>query len=348
MRETSIRWPFLALLVLFLSASSSFAQSGGDRDQMSPPAGRYRHASLSVSPLAISFFGTYSYAYGGGSTTLSADTVMNGNASATGPLRFALWFTAANSFPSSGYIGGTYQFTSSLAAGASMSSISGGGPFTFPPTGCYYVWLVLEELVSSTWTMRDYGGFLKSSDSGGGCISSFTASPTSIAPGGSSTLAWTTLGTVNSVTIDHGVGTLAANGSTGVSPSATTTYTLTANNVAVNPLPSKTATVTVTAAAPTATFSASPTSIVSGNSSTLTWSTTNATSVSLDNGIGAVAVNGSKIVSPTSTTTYTLTVTGTGGTIIKTAAVTVSAPAPTATFSASPPSIPSGASSTLT
>ena len=242
MRETWIRSSVVALVFTMLAASS-FAQSGGDREQMSPPVGRYRTAPLSVSPLAISFFGSYSYAFGGGSCTLTADTVTNSNGSATGPLRFALWFTTANSFPSSGYIGGTYQFTSSLAAGASMSSISGGGPFTFPPTGCYYVWLVLEELVGSTWTMRDYGGFSLSSDSGGGCIPSVTASPTSIASGGSSTLAWTTLGTVNSVTIDNGVGTLAANGSTSVSPSATTTYKLTANNVAVNPLPSKTAVV---------------------------------------------------------------------------------------------------------
>src|SRR2546423_15423439 len=124
MRETSIRWPFLALLVLFLSASS-FAQSGGDRDQMPPPVGRYRPAPLSVGALSIFFSGNYSYAYGGGSTTLAADTVTNSNASATGPLRFALWFTAANSFPSSGYIAGTYQFTSSLAAGAGTDNASG-------------------------------------------------------------------------------------------------------------------------------------------------------------------------------------------------------------------------------
>ena len=56
MRETSIRWPFLALLVLFLSAVSSFAQSGGDRDQMSPPLGRYRPAPLSVGALSIFFY----------------------------------------------------------------------------------------------------------------------------------------------------------------------------------------------------------------------------------------------------------------------------------------------------
>src|SRR6266568_4222137 len=315
MRETRIRSSFVALVFTMLAAPS-FAQSGSDREQISPPIGRYRVQPLSVGALAISFSGTYSYTYTvGANCTLKADSASNTNASATGPLRFALWFTTANSFPSSGYIGAAYQFTSSLVAGGSATNIQGTVPFTNPPAGCYYVWFVLEELVGSTWTMRDYGGFSKSADSGNGCVASFTASPTPIAPGGSSTLSWTTLGTVNGVTIDNGVGAKPASGSASVSPSATTTYTVSASNTATNPAPSKTATVTVSALAPTATFSASPTSIPSGSSSTLTWSTTNATSVSLDNGVGAVALNGSKIVSPTSTTTYTLTVTGSGGTI---------------------------------
>ena len=53
MRETSIRRSFLALLVLALSAASSFAQSGGDREQMSPPVGRYRVAPLSVGRVIV-------------------------------------------------------------------------------------------------------------------------------------------------------------------------------------------------------------------------------------------------------------------------------------------------------
>ena len=138
--------------------------------------------------------------------------------------------------------------------------------------------------------MRDYGGFSLSIDVGGGCITSFAGSPATIASGASSTLSWTTIGSVNGVSIDNGVGSRPANGSTSVTPAATTTYTLVASGTANGNIVSKQATVTVTAAPPTATFSASPTSITSGNSSTLTWSTTNATSVSLDNGIGAVSL----------------------------------------------------------
>ncbi len=60
---------------------------------------------------------------------------------------------------------------------------------------------------------------------------------------------------------------------------------------------------------PTATLSVSPTSITAGAAATLTWSTSNATTVSINQGIGAVAVSGTQNVSPTATTTYTLTAT---------------------------------------
>ncbi len=79
-------------------------------------------------------------------------------------------------------------------------------------------------------------------------------------------------------------------------------------------------------AAPTASLTASPGTIDNGGSSTLTWQTANATTVSID-GIGAVQPNGSQQVSPTATTTYNLTAKGDGGTQTATATVTVNAPA---------------------
>ena len=76
---------------------------------------------------------------------------------------------------------------------------------------------------------------------------------------------------------------------------------------------------------PTATLTASPTSITSGQTATLTWTTTNATSASIDNGIGAVqpVSGGSVTVTPSKTTTYTLTATGSGGSATAQATVTV-------------------------
>jgi peptidoglycan-associated lipoprotein len=79
--------------------------------------------------------------------------------------------------------------------------------------------------------------------------------------------------------------------------------------------------------APTATLSASPNTIDKGQSTTLTWQTTNATDVSID-GIGAVDTNGSRQVTPAESTTYHLVAKGTGGTQDATARVTVNAPPP--------------------
>jgi len=80
-------------------------------------------------------------------------------------------------------------------------------------------------------------------------------------------------------------------------------------------------------AAPTASISANPGSIEKGQSTTLTWQTSNATNVTIA-GLGALQPNGSQQVSPTDSTTYTLTVQGPGGTQTATARVTVTAPPP--------------------
>jgi len=79
--------------------------------------------------------------------------------------------------------------------------------------------------------------------------------------------------------------------------------------------------------APTASLSANPNTINPGQSTTLTWQTTNATDVSID-GIGPVEVSGSRQVTPTDSTTYHLIAKGTGGTQDATARVTVNAPPP--------------------
>src|SRR5437773_991444 len=77
---------------------------------------------------------------------------------------------------------------------------------------------------------------------------------------------------------------------------------------------------------PTASLTASPETIDKGQSSTLTWQTTNATDVSID-GIGAVQPNGTQQVTPAESTTYALNAKG-AGTQTATARVTVNAPPP--------------------
>ena len=78
---------------------------------------------------------------------------------------------------------------------------------------------------------------------------------------------------------------------------------------------------------PTASLTANPNNIQQGDSTTLTWQTTNATDVSLE-GIGSVQPNGSQQVTPTQSTTYRLTARGAGGTQEATARVTVTQPPP--------------------
>ncbi len=79
--------------------------------------------------------------------------------------------------------------------------------------------------------------------------------------------------------------------------------------------------------APTATLTANPNTIQKGQSTSLTWETTNATDVTID-GIGSVQPNGSQAVSPGDSTTYRLTAKGSGGTQEATARVTVTQPPP--------------------
>ncbi|MCX6006529.1 MAG: hypothetical protein NTZ34_04610, partial [Chloroflexi bacterium] len=71
-------------------------------------------------------------------------------------------------------------------------------------------------------------------------------------------------------------------------------------------------------------FSANPSSIASGGTSTLSWSVTGATSVSLDNGIGNVAVSGTRAVAPTASTIYILTASNASGSNNATTQVLVS------------------------
>jgi alpha-tubulin suppressor-like RCC1 family protein len=73
-------------------------------------------------------------------------------------------------------------------------------------------------------------------------------------------------------------------------------------------------------------FSATPASISAGQTVSLSWIVTGATSLSIDQGVGAV-MGTSVAVSPAVTTTYTLTATNPGGSVSATAIVTVAAQA---------------------
>jgi YD repeat-containing protein len=149
-----------------------------------------------------------------------------------------------------------------------------------------------------------------------------SANPTSIANGQSTTLTWTT-NNATSAAIDQGVGAVTPTngGSVVVSPASNTTYTIAAQGLNG---PATAQASVVVHPNPTSSLSANPTSVNVGNASTLTWTASNATSASIDNGVGSVSASGGATnVSPSSTTTYTLTVNGPGGQHQSQATVTV-------------------------
>jgi hypothetical protein len=106
-------------------------------------------------------------------------------------------------------------------------------------------------------------------------------------------------------------------------------------------------------AAPTASISASPSTIDAGQSATISWSSTDATSCTVSGAwSGTKATSGSEIVSPTATSTYTITCDGDGGSANDSTTVTVNpappaANEPTLNFSSSPATLDKGQAITL-
>jgi peptidoglycan-associated lipoprotein len=82
------------------------------------------------------------------------------------------------------------------------------------------------------------------------------------------------------------------------------------------------------AARPTVSLQANPTSINKGDSTSLTWTSTDATQLSISPDVGAVTAQGSTKVTPSDSTTYTITASGPGGSADSSTRVTVSAPPP--------------------
>jgi hypothetical protein len=80
--------------------------------------------------------------------------------------------------------------------------------------------------------------------------------------------------------------------------------------------------------APTVSLNVSPAAIEKGKSTTLSWNSTNATGVVIDNGVGTVEPSGRRTVSPSASTTYIATASGPGGRATAEARVTVTEPPP--------------------
>src|SRR5262249_39785696 len=98
---------------------------------------------------------------------------------------------------------------------------------------------------------------------------------------------------------------------------------------------------------PTASLTVQPTTINQGQTASLSWKPTNATSSSIDQGIAAVGQTGSRTVNPLVTTTYNITAPNSAGSTTTATTLTVIPPPPTVTASVSPTTIAAGDPATL-
>ncbi|RPJ63458.1 MAG: hypothetical protein EHM12_02260 [Dehalococcoidia bacterium] len=156
-------------------------------------------------------------------------------------------------------------------------------------------------------------------------ITTFSASHKDIMLGENTTLSWVVTG-AKSVTINPDVGTFQPSDSVFLIPLETTTYTL----LASNNLGTENATVTVSVTPDSEgtppeiqLFTASPSTISAGGTSTLAWSILGATSISINQGIGTPESRLRQEVQPTVTTTYVLTAVNKSGLDSATVVVTV-------------------------
>ncbi len=157
----------------------------------------------------------------------------------------------------------------------------------------------------------------------------FSATATSIKSGQPTELRWQTRD-ASEVSIDHGIGVVAnPSGRQPVSPTASTTYTITAKGEGQPAQRSVTINVAALLKPTILQFLAGPKKIQSGQTATLLWATQDAKEVTIDPLPGSFKPTDSVEVTPTKNTTYVLTAKGDGGSQTQSVQVTVvEAPAP--------------------
>lgn len=310
---------------------------------------------------AVSVAATTTYtatATGAGGTSSPASTTVTVSANAPPPTPTV----AVVASPATISAGGTSTLTVTAAnvtaitiSGSDSSSYSlpgSGGTQTVQPTG------------STTYTVTGTGPNGTATETAVVIVVaappppaptvSIAATPASISASDSSNL---TVSATNATQIivtgsDKSSYTLPGTGGTvPVSPATTTTYSATATGTGGT----ATASATVTVAdvpLPSVTIKASPTAITQSSSSTITVTAMNSTGVILAGSDGSSytlsATGGTQAVSPTKTTTYTATAMGPGGQSTGMVTITVTPnPAPSLTFTASPTSITTGGTASL-
>lgn len=220
----------------------------------------------------------------------------------------------------SGYVSeGVAWYSPIPVYGCKDSSATNYNPWANQPsTGCTYIVYGCTDPNASNYNSS-------ATNNDGSCTYptptvSLSLSPNSIIRGQSATLSWSTFNsTSQSIT---SVGTVASSGSINVSPSSTTTYTLTGNYYGYTSA-SVSRTLTVYEP-PSITFTVDDSEIVRLDTTTLRWSVSGSVStVTISPEIGSTNISSEATISPTTTTTYTLSADGPGGAASATVTVTV-------------------------
>ncbi len=297
--------------------------SDGSTYNLSPAGGTQK-----VSPTATATYTALATGSGGKSTATATVTVTG-----AAPAAPTVSIVAA---PASITAGGSATLTVT-ATNATQVTVTGsdGSTYSLQPAGGTQN---VSPAATTTYTATAIGAGGKASATATLTIVappastvSIAANPASISSGSSSTL--TVMATnATQVTVTGSDGSTytlqPSGGAQAVKPTATTTYTATATGAGGKISATTTVTV-VPASVPTVSIMANPTSITSGNPSTLTVTATNATQVSVTGTDGSTynmqPSGGTQSVKPTATVTYTATATGVGGSASATATLTVTA-----------------------
>jgi hypothetical protein len=266
--------------------------------------------TLDVTPAQTTVYTLTAKGAGG---TVTANTTVTVNSAASDPRIFRFEATPAN------ITAGESATLSWTTEGAAQISISGIG--TLEASGSRTV----SPAVTTTYTLTVQGSdgrqvtapaVVTVSAGNAPRVVGFSANPVNIQAGGTSQLCWNLEG-ATAVDIS-GLGTgLKANDCASVSPTQSTTYTLTARNAGGTITAS--ATVQVGQVRILSFISDPVYSTKSGDPVTISWTTDGATSVVLTGNFvpaGKLDVNGSVVVNPTTNSTYTLTAYGPNGTAV--------------------------------
>ncbi len=280
-------------------------------------------------------------ACGGGSSNVSGSSGNGGSSGGGGSSGPNITqFSSTPSVTATGQVINFSWATTNATAFATNPNIASEDQ-TLPVNSTQFPWIVTLPS-TTTFAAQATGGSGTTPASASATVTvvpmTLTASATQIQAGQSVTLTYsgpnngssyilTTLPANTTSPLTPSCSGTTCSGTTQVGPLSTNVgYTVTANGPVGGQAVSPQVNITVLGAM-TLSFSANPTVVQSGGASTLAWQTTNAVSVSIDQGIGMVlpVQMGTYVVHPTQTTTYTATATDAfNNQIQKSATVTVS------------------------